>query len=88
MSPVDTSFLNPTTQAVLANLPKVDDFSKVTLETLRQPIALQSELPKPHATIESIQLPSSITDDHLIHVDVFRPKDAPSDAVLPALIFL
>lgn len=88
MSPIDTSFLNPQTQKFLASLPRVDDYSQITPQMLRARPAFPFELPQLPVTVEKIQVPASTTDGHPIHIDVYRPEDAPSDAILPALIYL
>lgn len=87
MAPVDTSFLNPKTQKFLANLPYVADWSKVTPQMLRSRPVCPLDVPEPPVTVKKLQIPD-LKDGHPINVDVYRPKDAPSDAVLPVFIYL
>ncbi|CEP11517.1 hypothetical protein [Parasitella parasitica] len=88
MSPVDTSFLNPSSRVFLSNVPSDIDYSKLTILNVRNSpkVPLSDDIPRPDVTVESIKIPAD-TDRHPISVDVYRPKQA-GDAVLPALIYL
>lgn len=88
MSPVDTSFLNPSSKLFLSYIPPDIDYSKLTIEDVRNsPKApLSDDIQRPSVTIEHLEIPAD-TDGHPIQVDVYRPKNA-GDATLPALVYL
>lgn len=88
MSSFDTSFLNPTSKVFLSYVPSDIDYSKMTIEDVRNSpkVPLSDDIPRPNVTVESIEIPAD-TDGHSIPVDVYRPKEA-GDAILPALVYL
>ncbi|KAI8643285.1 Alpha/Beta hydrolase protein [Parasitella parasitica] len=88
MSPADTSFLNHSSKVFLSYVPPDIDYSKLTIEDVRNsPKApLSDDIPRPDVIVENIKIPLD-TDGHPISVDVYRPRQA-RDAVLPALIYL
>lgn len=88
MSPTDTSFLSPSSKVFLSYVPPNIDYSKLTIEDVRNsPKApLSDDIPRPDVILENIKIPAN-TDEHPISVDVYRPKKA-GDDILPALVYL
>jgi hypothetical protein len=89
MSSIDTSFLNPITQKFLSLFPPDIDYSKLTIQQVRNAseVPLSDDIKRPNVTIEKLELPSQV-DGHTIHIDVFRPKSAAIDEALPVVVYL
>jgi hypothetical protein len=89
MSSIDTSFLNTVSREFLSSFPPDIDYSKLTIEQVRNAskVPFSDDIKRPDVTIEKLELPSR-ADDHTIHIDVFRPKSAAADEVLPVIVYL
>lgn len=87
--PIDTSFLNPTCAAFVKSLPSVEESEKITMEMRRagnNVTFLSDTITRPDVFIERMEI-SDQNDGHAIPVDVYRPKNMPSDSALPVVVY-
>lgn len=82
--------LTPTSKKFLSLIPKGVDFTKLTIQDIRNsrsPVVLNESIPRPEVTIQTIEIPAN-DDGHPIPVDVYRPANVDKDEILPALVYL
>ncbi|CEP08701.1 hypothetical protein [Parasitella parasitica] len=89
MSPIDISFLNPTSKAFLAQYPEAINFDVFTASDARSRPdgSIIEDIKAPVVDIEQIEIPDQ-NDGHLINCTVYKPIDTPADAKLPVFVYI
>lgn len=85
MSNIDRSFLTPLCRKFAEEVPSQSDS---TIEEMRAGCLAPTDL-LPHIDyfVNKVEIKAS-KDGHIIPVHIYRPKDIPSDDILPAIVYL